>query len=191
MLTGTFLLFVSMARLQPDNNTDIQALLLPPAGCPVPCFLGVRPGWTTSTEAISVLEAHQWIDAVDPSADFLNLLWSGSQPTFVDTTAPNYLFVSMRVVAHIRLRTTLRLGDVWVTLGQPEVGFSLPTAGGSGFNQYLIYKKLGFEVGAFVRCSAWREDLWRTPIEIRLHNRPLDYSDSQLDLVQLWKMPCS
>ncbi len=137
-----------------------------------------------------MLEAHDWIAGVEPSADFLDLVWTGTQPAFVDTGAPNYLYVAWRSIVEIRLRTTLRLGDIWVALGQPAAGFAVPTASGSGFNQHLIYQHIGVEVGTFVRCAVRRQDLWRAPVDIRLHSRPLDYSDSQLDLVQLWRMPC-
>jgi hypothetical protein len=191
LLTGVFVMVFGVIRMQPNNNADILALLMPPQGCPAPCFLGVRPGRTTSAEAVAVLEQHEWIAAVEPSADFLDLRWSGTQPGFLDSDARNYLHVAWYAIGEIRLATTLSLGDLWVALGQPEAGFAVPTASGSGFNQHLIYRQLGVEVGSFVRCSAQRQDLWHVPVEIRLHNRLLDYSDSTLDLVELWRMPCS
>jgi hypothetical protein len=64
LLTLLFAACIGIIRAQPYDNSDLSAFLTPPEGCPMPCFMGIRPGVTTVEEAIAILEAHEWIDTV-------------------------------------------------------------------------------------------------------------------------------
>jgi len=66
-LVALWALPILMIRAQPYHGDALTQFLLPPADCPVPCFLGVRPGVTTASEAFALLEAHPWIDRIEPS----------------------------------------------------------------------------------------------------------------------------
>ena len=54
LLITALLMFVHQ---QPDQLSDLQDFLLPPADCAVPCFLGIRPGVTSLVAAIEALRA--------------------------------------------------------------------------------------------------------------------------------------
>ena len=170
-LSLVFIAAVGLIRVRPYENENVRGFLLPPEGCPAPCFLGVRPGVTPGVDAIQILEAQDWIERVVRSADFYDLTWSDARPDFVDTTAMNYLFVPTQLVGWIRLDTRLRLGDVLLTLGPPEGVFSRP--GGSGHSVYhsLIYRRFGLEIGTVTLCPVTRAGLWNTPVEVRLETR--------------------
>jgi hypothetical protein len=46
---------LAVIRAQPYDDHELRELLLP-AGCPAPCFMGIRPGVTTVEEAVKILE---------------------------------------------------------------------------------------------------------------------------------------
>src|SRR4051794_14630074 len=45
---------------QAEKDLAWGGFLVPPKGCPMPCWQGIRPGVTTGEEAIAILQAHPW-----------------------------------------------------------------------------------------------------------------------------------
>jgi hypothetical protein len=62
----TLLLSVSIAviRAHPYDDIAMRAFLVPSLECPMPCFLGIRPGATTVEEAHSILAHCRTIQAI-------------------------------------------------------------------------------------------------------------------------------
>lgn len=170
LLTVAFGTMIGLVRARPADDPDLRTFLIPPDNCRPPCFLGVQPGITTVDDAMAILEASAWIADVEPSASFYDLHWSGSQPDFIDAGSLNYFMAETQVVGQIRLRTRLRLGDVYGLLGKPDASYWLLSGSGSGVFHALIYTRLGVEVSGYAPCPTHRQDLWRMPVEVRLHN---------------------
>ncbi len=63
LLSGLWLLPVLLIHVQPNNASEIRAALIPPEDCATPCFMGLRPGVTTTEEAVAILNAHPWVEA--------------------------------------------------------------------------------------------------------------------------------
>lgn len=178
ILTFGFGVVVGLVRLRPAENVDMRAFLLPSEDCAAPCFLGVQPGTTTLPQAARILQANDWIDHVSQSAHFYDLLWSGSQPAFIDTSAPNYYMPRPdNRVGQMRLRTSLRLGDVIAVLGEPDLRFSRLAR--SGIFHTIIYTRLGLEISGFAPCSMPYREIWYIPVEIRLHDIVYDSAQWQ------------
>lgn len=169
LLTAVFGAAVGLVRARPYDDPLLRAFLTPPEGCTAPCFLGVQPGVTSLDEAVTILEANRWIADVEPSARFYDLHWSGAQPDFIDADSLNYFMGDSRVVGQIRLRTRLRLGDVYSLLGVPDAGYWLMSGSGSGVFHARIYSQLGVEVSGYIPCPNRRRDLWFMPVEVRVH----------------------
>jgi hypothetical protein len=186
-LTTIFYLLITLVRLWPRDDAVMRNLVLPP-DCPPPCFLGVQPSVTTGEAAIATLEAHPWITRVRHNAAFYDLEWSSTQPDFIDNTRVTYLFAPDDRVTQIRLRTTLPLGAVIAMLGQPTTVFVQPAA--NGFYPQFVYPDLGLEVSGYVACDQPLRRIWHTPVEMRLYEWAVDYSDSQLNLVEWWRLAC-
>src|SRR5215468_1742980 len=53
-----------LAHAQPYDDHDLRKLLLP-EGCPAPCFMGIRPGVTTTDEAVKLLEKSGWAEHIE------------------------------------------------------------------------------------------------------------------------------
>jgi hypothetical protein len=172
-LTLLTALLIGLTYAQPDDNPMLRAFLLPPAGCAPPCFLNVRPGHTPSADAVALLENHAWIETVEPSSSFYDLVWSGAQPAFIDAGALSYLLIAAGRVDQIRLRTILRLGDVVALLGAPDEGAAWLSGSSSGVFHTVWYHGLGLEIGGYAACPARYDDLWHMPVEVRIADHGL------------------
>lgn len=113
---------MSIIHAQPYDDQAIRAFLMPPEDCPAPCWQGIQPGAMTASDASSLLETQPWVDNVNVYVD-LNVMawvWTGEQPTWISSLESGVVSFNLRGVQTIRLRTTLRFGDVWLALGQPD-----------------------------------------------------------------------
>jgi hypothetical protein len=193
LLTLTVGVAIGLVRARPYDDPALYTFLTPPHDCAAPCFLGVQPGITPLEEAVTILEANDWIAEVEAGGRFHDLLWSGTQPDFIDDDALNYFMIRAGVVDSIRLRTRLRLGDVVGLLGRPDDSFSWLTGSGSGVFYAMIYTQLGVEVSGFAPCPALRRDMWQMPVEIRLQrqNILLAYEGAGLQLLHRQPVDCT
>lgn len=98
-----------------------------PIGCPRPCWLGIRPGVTTLSEALQILKESPWIGRVyeagltDPDGPpHIVWEWSIHAPYFVDRHALGEAIILNDVVAQIELRPNLTFGEVQSALGLPS-----------------------------------------------------------------------
>ncbi|MBZ0293413.1 MAG: hypothetical protein K8L99_12675 [Anaerolineae bacterium] len=166
-ITPLALVPLLIIHLQPVGDADLRTFFLPPAGCPAPCWLGVRPGWTSVDEAVRLLENHEWITAVHKSASFYDFEWSGRQPAWIDTDFDGHFRASGSVVEAIRIRTTLSNGMIFALLGSPETGIIYTPLNTSGLGHTVRFEINGAEISGLTRCPMRSDSFWYTPVEVQ------------------------
>ena len=133
---------------------DVRAALTPPADCPAPCFLGVRPGETSFGDAVALLEAHPWVDEIYMRVPrvrrtWIDVNWSGQQPDFIAGTGR--LAVQDGVVVRFLVETKISFGIIWLAFGAPPRG-----------ELVRPYHTAAFDVRTMQRCA----DFWRAQTAI-------------------------
>lgn len=138
-LTVLFLVPMFAIRAQPAGHDDLAVLLAPPDGCEIPCFLGIRPGKSTVSEALAVLRNHEWISQPRMSApgngfSVISWQWSGLQPALInddypgrltfywDEEDPSTLSPEEARVETISLHTWVRMYKAQAWYGEPDSG---------------------------------------------------------------------
>ncbi len=160
VLTMVWLLPILLIRAQPYDDNKLRAFLIPPEGCPAPCFMGIRPGVTTEHEAIALLEDHQWVSATSLS-EFTNerhLLWDDPTHPIIDAQQSGSLRLRNQVVQNITLSTNLKLSDVLTVYGPPASGHATPVYGSSrrlGVTYQIAYQPDWPLFEFFVPAGRW------------------------------------
>ncbi len=126
LITG-FTVYMLILHIQPAHTADLRALFMPPDTCFDPCFMGIRPGFTTVDEAITILNAHRWVKSVSapPSTsrreeDLLILNWNGAQSPYIDTQSTSALITCGNWICGLSIPTNLELGAFLLEFGQPD-----------------------------------------------------------------------
>ena len=126
-LAGTFaLLFtaaLALVRARSFDDGGLRTNLLSSA-CAAPCFLGIRPGITTTDEAFDLLRASPWVGTVEPYEGGSRWTWSGTQPAFAGSATSRVfrgeITFGEGVVTRITLSTPMRWGDIFAVFGKPD-----------------------------------------------------------------------
>lgn len=130
---GASVLLLVLLHLRPFTDPDLQAATTPPDGCAVPCFVGIRPGTTTTTQAIDILAKHAWIGDVYYSFSGQDFAfgWNGTQPAIFSDQSTVWVGVQGDFVRSLAVSTQATLASFWLTYGQPDwvVGQSLGRKG--------------------------------------------------------------
>ncbi len=173
-LTLAFSACIGLIRAQPYDDAELRAFFAPPDGCPIPCFIGVRPGVTTVEEAMAILEAHEWIAGINRyeatdgrGVTSLTAPWSGTQPEFIDSSEELWLGIEDNTVQGVFIPTRIPLARIWLLFGVPQYSgvsenaipeTSLPSAG---------YGAAYFEVDSVFLSSAFCpiESIWKLPVQ--------------------------
>jgi hypothetical protein len=135
LLTLLIALPIALIRAQLYDDSDLRAFLTPP-DCPAPCFMGIRPGVTTTEEAIAILEAHEWVAEVDdvdpdlfrdPDGDGAYLMptigwmWSQTRPEWIDGESKGVVWIGEDgLVLRLEILTSVPMGDILLALGNPD-----------------------------------------------------------------------
>jgi hypothetical protein len=172
LLTLLVALPIVLIRAQPYDDSDLRAFLIPPEGCPMPCFMGIRPGVTTVEEAIAILEGHEWVTNLVVDLDTNELYpppnisgtitweWSGLQPLAVDTLAPAQLRIRDSRTTTFRVPLNITFGQILLSLGMPDDGGRVGIDEDSTFRAALLRytpERLAFDVTWY--CSA--DAIWQ------------------------------
>lgn len=173
LLAAVFSLVLSLVCLQPYANPDVAAFLTPPAGCEMPCWLGIRPGVTDLLAAIRLLEASPWVDHVYPPYDSINgfVHWDWN-PRFslADRESPGIIFARNGIVRSIELNTDIAFGDLWLVAGAPPMG-TVAFSRESIF-RYSAYPDIGLQVTNLVRCPAYARAFWDSSVDLKFNRNP-------------------
>lgn len=182
-LTMLFTACIGLIHAQPYDTAELRALLTPPDDCPMPCFMGIRPGVTSSYEAIGILERHEWVDEVRVAyhgvtqfPDSIDWTWSGSESSLVSYTyngfpQPGYLGIRQGTVVFVSIPTVISLGDLWLTWGAPDE-FRFTTVQGNTDSPITLayvnaYTRHNFWVTGAGRCPYF-PTFWREPVVLTI-----------------------
>jgi hypothetical protein len=145
-LTLLFTTCIGLIRAQPYDDSDLRAFLTPPDGCPMPCFIGIRPGVTTADEAIALLQASERIAEMNvnlhpDSGEITSVRWTWSDALFENQTQVGGSINFEGGITELAILTTPHsLADVWFAWGKADQ-IMFTTAGGlEGSSGYLVYR---------------------------------------------------
>jgi len=168
-MLAVFAAAIILIHAQPYDDSELRAFLAPPDGCPAPCWQGIRPGFTTSGEALGILAQHPWVTDITISGDTNNGIqygsiswrWNGSQPFPAGPLDGGYLGVVRRVVRSLALQTGLVFGDLWLVMDRPEQGlFSYREwdVNTTPRIYFINYTNSQFDIFALVSCrNFWQQ----------------------------------
>lgn len=182
LLTAVLILI----HAQPYDDRQLQELLTP-ENCPAPCFMGIRPGVTTSKEALAILQRHEWVDAISVinNDNPYQIWWTWSEnapdilkspPDNPDYPAQGEVYSSGEIVSNIGFTPKWMLGDIVLTLGIPPetqiiIGGMVITPDSSIVaNTALAYQAQGFWASARTRCP-FNSNLWHSSARLRITNQ--------------------
>lgn len=133
LLVGVTSASLLLIRAPGYDDSAIQRFFA--ASCtPMPCWQGIRPGETTTTEALDRLRAHPWVGTVsevyaspyegNTRTVLIYWTWSSSYPFAGDApeTQQGIIITNEGIVQQIFLTTSLALGDIWLAFGSPDSG---------------------------------------------------------------------
>ena len=187
LLPLLFIMAVMLAvRAQPYDDHNLRPLLTPD-GCPAPCFMGIRPGVTTSKEALAILQRHEWVASVrvinNDNPYQIWWTWSSAAPDILksppvnsDFPAQGEVYSSGEIVSNIGFTPKWMLGDIVLMLGVPPeagviIGGIVITPDSSIVaNTSLAYQAQGFWASARTRCP-FNSNLWQSAARLRITNQ--------------------
>lgn len=108
-------LTVALARARPYDAPAMRRLLMPPAGCAAPCWLGLRPGVSTLAVARRALESDPAFSYNDTFARWGRIYWTWAQPPYA---LEGTILFDRGVVREIVIKILFR--EVWLLLGEPD-----------------------------------------------------------------------
>ena len=120
--TLLFAACIGLIRTQSYDDSELRAFLTPPDGCPMPCFMGIRPGVTTVPQAQTILRAHPWVEAIDfYQNEILIVPWTGLQPRVVDPSIAGHVTYSRERgdIYQIWIPTAVATGELFLLIGEP------------------------------------------------------------------------
>ncbi len=167
ILSLLFLGCISMIRAQPYDDTPLRDLLQP-AGCSDPCWHGIRPGSTSVTEAIALLQSNSWVmaESIEQAGARLRWQWSGTQPAMIDSAAPGVMLVSNDRVFSITMPLNVGMGDLQLLFGAPNWS-SRGRYRHEAFIQYS-YPRQHLSLLLSVQCPMVRQSYWHSRPQITL-----------------------
>lgn len=121
------ILLYSAAHIDnPARAADVRRVLHPSEDCPQPCWLGIRPGLSSTGEAIDILKTLPWvtgiytIQGVVTYDTFVGWKWSGQQPALIDSVRDGRMWTHNGVVYLIELPLEMSYAEMWNAFAAPE-----------------------------------------------------------------------
>ncbi|MEM6528698.1 MAG: hypothetical protein AAF653_10410, partial [Chloroflexota bacterium] len=120
ILTAVNLTLIASIRAQDEHYPALESVLMPPADCNMPCFLGIEIGETRASEAIAMLEAHPYVgdvqlhDADDRQVYSVRWYWAEDAPRYLAGFRNNVMELDAReVVSGMTMYVFIPTGQVW------------------------------------------------------------------------------
>ncbi len=176
-LTVVFVLLVALAQARPRDDTDLRDLLLPPEGCPAPCWQGVRPGVMRLNTAAGILEETDGLEPVERPFRYSGPVSSAA--ISVSLLAHPGIPSGNPVIEALRLKLPgITFGEIQLALGQPDrvMTYTTPQRGDmpfvAAYSRYSLYVLVDMP-----SCHLNQTTLWNTTryVEIVVGNW-LEYS---------------
>ncbi len=171
-VTAVCTVAVLLIRFQSYDDSTLRTFLIPP-NCPLPCFLGIRPGVTTTEEAIAILNAHPWVKAVHRPRQTITWEWNGAQPAWMGNRAGT-IRLEGETVKEISMFTTLLLGDIWL-LQRPEKTLYTRTFDQNIYIYTSFYQDEGFQFQGRVQCPLRAANFWSARQSLQIPARRDSY----------------
>lgn len=180
-----------LIQARPYDNPELRHLLAD-KDCAPPCFLGIRPGITSGTDALGILRTHPWIGEIqelwnsDKTEANVDWRWSRSAPAVFQLATfqeGGLLKVEDHVVRYISLVTLIQFGDVWLTWGKPDEYSWFTSHYTPGFPTYVwhssAYYQSRFLVGTRETCPYY-PGFWHRSILVYYDTTPsIDTSEKR------------
>ncbi|MBI5667629.1 MAG: hypothetical protein HZC41_06440 [Chloroflexi bacterium] len=121
-----FTITVGLIRARPYDGSAIRQFLLPPPGCPAPCWQGIRPGITNTDAVLRLLRDNPWVESIQPQFylgygnGWITWQWNGSQPPLTARSGQDSVGIYYSTVQNISIMTRIRYGDLLLALGGPD-----------------------------------------------------------------------
>lgn len=197
-LTGIFAAGLALTHALPYNGEALQALITPPANCAMPCWNAVQPGLTTVQDAVAILEADPTVADYLVSPGKISWWWNGEQSPLLDSTERAFhgrmeyaLINGQDTITSIVLDTNVLMGDVRLTLGEPDT-VTLYTVGGEESAQRpgIVHVANYGDLYVFntLECPMNVDDFWESPsyIAFGAPNLAFEGETFQLDSLPNW-----
>jgi hypothetical protein len=144
---------ILLIHARPYDNAELRAFLLPPEGCPAPCWQGIRPGVTTMAQAAILLEQARTIeyDVYPGSIQGEGVIhWRTS-----DRPVRGSIRFIRGIVENVQIEG-LQMVEVWLLLGPPDRGEYLDTYvfGDSNTGSALPFIHIVYYPGYGISASA-------------------------------------
>jgi hypothetical protein len=170
-------LLVALVQARPHDDSALRELLLPPEGCPAPCWQGVRPGITRLDAAAGMMEETDRLESVERPLRYRGEV-SAAAITVALLAHPGTA-TDNPIIEAVRLKLPgITLGEIQLALGQadrmmiysaPQRGYTPLVAVYSRFSLYVLVD--------MPTCTLDQATLWNTTryVEIMVGNW-LEYS---------------
>jgi hypothetical protein len=188
-LALVFALPIVAIRAQP--YVDHAALALLPAGCPTPCFMGIRPGVTPMRESAGILDTHAWVANVRDDypvqvrdafffdavlrRTIINWHWSDSPPRWLDDQQRGSMTVQDTAVLDIAISTHFTLGEIFLAFGSPDEARFSKVKDGGRFEYTAWYAEQGIIIITQGACPLTR--YYHFPVRVIFVQEPPHLSE--------------
>ncbi|MCX9076566.1 MAG: hypothetical protein OIN84_01175, partial [Candidatus Methanoperedens sp.] len=161
--------------------------------CPMPCFMGIRPGITSIDAAVYRLTTHAWSSSSE--ADFpaqvryavmynavlprtlMNWRWSEAPPDWIDRTELGGVLVEDRDVLNLTIRTNLSVGEFFLAFGAPDASSFLESYNHE-YRYTAWYARLGLFISAQGPCPVWHSPHFPVHVSFPVETRRFFSEDS-------------
>lgn len=187
LFTVIFTVPTLLIRSQPFYDRAASVLMYD-QNCTLPCFVRIHPGSTSMEQAVQLMGSHDWIanradEIPSPirNAIFYGSLvpktifewrWSDLLPDWIDGDQQGSMIFEDSGVFDLTIGTRLRLGEILLAFGQPDVASYVASSGQSGrrFEFTGWYTDEGMLVISTGRCPLL--GYYDLPVRIRFRSNP-------------------
>lgn len=160
--------------------------------CTVPCFMGLRPGETSSFDARTLLGEHGWVERVESrlvggQGGYIYWYWNAETPSWIDTSSKGVIWVAQGKVSQIWVGTTFALGDLMLQFGIPDINIVDENIDyRHGLYQYRgVYGAAGLVAVSWQDCKAL--DPYRTTIILKFRQVIEEEALKGMEYLDQWK----
>jgi hypothetical protein len=175
-----FALLIAIIVAQRSDDSNLRQFLLPPDGCPIPCWQGIRPGVTRWDEANQLLKSHPWVQLVvyypgmDSNSGLITWTWSEAHPVDINANRVGTLWVENGVVKAIDIPTTIPFGQIWLLLQRPEQGIILTTSvQPRRVEHHAAYLSGTLELTSSALCPLEPSTFWQATVDVLIARQPV------------------
>jgi hypothetical protein len=172
-------LALGLARASGDPLAADLRALWQPDGCAAPCWQRIRPGITTSDEALTILHRLDWVGSINAvqgivtSDSVVSWSWTGRHPPFIDPERSGRMWLHRGLVYSIELPMQVPLASVWNAAGTPEqVRFIVAPRVPAAAFYHALYLGGQVDVQGVVLCPSSAYRLFAMRVDARLAGIP-------------------